>query len=80
MPAFIFSKTHMGRNMHSKEYNLEPMAKFSDLIPSSERFWSWVKKTFTPSYQEEIDSYFKDCIDHADIERVMINLQRRGML
>jgi len=45
-----------------------------------ETLWEWVRKTFTPSYQEEIDEYFKHCVDTADIERTMLNLQRRGML
>jgi hypothetical protein len=43
-------------------------------------FWEWVKKTFTLSYQNEIENYFKDCVDHADVERVMRNLKTRGML
>jgi hypothetical protein len=43
-------------------------------------FMGWIKKTFTPSYQDEINEYFKDCQDHADVERVMRNLMTRGIL
>ena len=45
-----------------------------------DKFWEWVRKTFTVSYQQEIERYFKDCVDHADVERVMYNLRLRGML
>jgi hypothetical protein len=43
-------------------------------------FWYWVKKTFTPAYKNEIEAYLADSIDHADVERRIINLQRRGMI
>lgn len=43
-------------------------------------FIDWARKTFTPSYQEEIDAYFKHCQDVADVDRTILNLQRRGML
>ena len=65
----------MGINMHE---DLEALGGVE--TPAMSDFWSWVKKAFTPSYQNEIDVYFKDCVDHADVERVMTNLQRRGML
>ena len=45
-----------------------------------EKLWKWVRRTFAPSYQEEIDQYFKHCVDGADVERTLRNLQRRGML
>ena len=32
--------------------------------PKLSDFWSWVKKTFTPSYQNEIESYLGDSVDH----------------
>ena len=31
-------------------------------------------------FQEEIDAYFKHCVDVADVDRTISNLQRRGML
>jgi len=64
----------MGINMHN---DLEALGGVE--TPSFD-FWEWVKKTFTSEYQNEIDHYFKNCTDHADVERVMRNLQRRGML
>ena len=64
----------MGINMHN---DLEALGGV-EMPPLS--FWDWVKKTFSSSYQEEIDQYFRECTDHADVERVMRNLQRRGML
>jgi hypothetical protein len=75
--AFILSKTYMGRNMHNTRIGLEALAGID--VPKFD-FWGWVGKTFTPSYQEEIDQHFKNCTDHADVERIMANLQRRGML
>ena len=64
----------MGINMHK---DLEALGGVE--MPSFD-FWEWVSKTFTSSYQDEIDHHFKNCTDHADVERVMRNLQRRGML
>ena len=66
----------MGRNMHKELEALggveTPTIKFD--------FQAWVRKTFTPSYQKEIEAYFKDCQDIADIERVMRMLMTRGVL
>jgi hypothetical protein len=45
-----------------------------------ENLWKWVRKTFAPSYQEQIDHYFQHCVDGADVERTLQTLQRRGML
>lgn len=43
-------------------------------------FWQWVKKTFTPSYKSEIEAYLAESTCHADAERRIILLQRRGMI
>jgi hypothetical protein len=43
-------------------------------------FWDWVRETFTPSYRNEIEKYLAESTDHADIERRIISLQRRGMI
>ena len=48
--------------------------------PKLSDFWSWVKKTFTPSYQNEIESYLGDSVDHKDLETRTRVLMRRGML
>jgi hypothetical protein len=48
--------------------------------PSLTDFWQWVKKTFTPAYRNEIEAYLAESVDHADVERRIINLQRRGMV
>ena len=48
--------------------------------PSLTNFWDWVKKTFTPAYRNEIEAYLADSQDHADVERRILNLQRRGMI
>lgn len=79
-PAFIFFKTDMGRNMHSKDYNLDPLVKFSDLIPSFSNFWVWVKETFTPQYRDEIEAYLANSTDVFDLERKIVYLSRRGMI
>lgn len=42
--------------------------------------WSWVKKTFSPAYQHEIECYLSQSTDLADLESRMIYLQRRGLL
>jgi hypothetical protein len=64
----------MGTNMHK---DLEALGGVE--MPTFD-FWSWVKKTFSIGYQNEIDQYFQNCVDHADVERVMRNLQTRGMI
>lgn len=48
--------------------------------PSLTDFWNWVKKTFTPSYRNEIESYLADATSHADVENRIRTLQRRGMI
>jgi len=48
--------------------------------PSLSNFWNWVKRTFTISYQDEIESYLADSVDYVDFDNRMRNLQRRGMI
>ena len=48
--------------------------------PKLSDFWSWVEKAFTPSYQNEIESYLGDSVDHKDLETRTRTLMRRGML
>ena len=49
-------------------------------IPALSDFWAWVKKTFTISYQNEIESYLAQSVDYVDFDNRMRNLQRRGMI
>jgi len=48
--------------------------------PRLSDFWSWVGRTFTPSYQNEIEGYLSDSVDHKDLETRTRTLVRRGML
>ena len=48
--------------------------------PSLTGFWNWVKKTFTISYQSEVEAYLADSVDCVDYENRIRNLQRRGMI
>ena len=43
-------------------------------------FWTWVKRTFTDPYREEINAYLAQSIDHADVERRIKILMKRGLL
>ena len=36
--------------------------------PKLSDFWSWVGRAFTPSYQNEIEDYLGDSVDHKDLE------------
>ena len=49
-------------------------------IPSLTNFWQWVKKTFTLSYQDEINHYLNQSVDYVDYENRVRTLQRRGMI
>jgi hypothetical protein len=40
----------------------------------------WIKNTFTPSYQKEVEAYLADSTDLCDLERRIEILQRRGMV
>lgn len=66
----------MGRNMHNKE--LEALAGVD--VPSFKDFWAWVGRAFTDSYQDEIEEYLAESVDHYDLERRMNILKQRGML
>lgn len=57
---------------------LEPLSGVS--VPTFNEFWAWVKSTFTPDYQSEINSYLKDSVDMFDLESRMKALRRRGMI
>lgn len=48
--------------------------------PTLKNFWEWVVTAFTPAYRSEIEAYLADSQDHADVERRIMNLQRRGMI
>jgi len=49
-------------------------------VPKLSDFWSWVSKAFTPSYQDEVESYLGESVDHKDLENRMNNLMRRGLI
>jgi hypothetical protein len=49
-------------------------------IPNLTNFWQWVKKTFTLSYQDEINHYLNQSVDYVDYENRIRTLQRRGMI
>jgi hypothetical protein len=49
-------------------------------IPNLTNFWQWVKKTFTLSYQDEINHYLNQSVDYVDYENRVRTLQRRGMI
>jgi hypothetical protein len=48
--------------------------------PAMSDFWSWVKKAFTPSYQNEVEMYLKGSVDHKDLQTRIDYLIRRGMI
>jgi hypothetical protein len=48
--------------------------------PKISDFWSWVRKAFTPSYQNEVEMYLKDSVDHKDLQTRVDILIRRGMI
>ncbi len=48
--------------------------------PSLANFWSWVKRTFTVTYQSEIEAYLAESSSHTDLENRIRVLQRRGMI
>jgi len=49
-------------------------------VPELSHFWSWVRKAFTPSYQNEVESYLGESVDHKDLQVRMDNLMRRGLI
>lgn len=40
----------------------------------------WIKDTFAPSYQKEIEAYLADSTDLCDLERRIQILQRGGIV
>jgi len=48
--------------------------------PTYRHFWDWVRKSFTPSYQKEIEQVLRQSVDVYDLEQKMKTLRRRGML
>lgn len=48
--------------------------------PSLSNFWNWVKRSFTLSYQGEIESYLANSVDSVDFDNRIRILQRRGMI
>ena len=57
---------------------LEPLGGVH--APTISDFWSWIQKAFTPSYQNEVEMYLKDSVDHKDLQNRMDILIRRGMI
>jgi len=57
---------------------LEPLGGV--YTPTTSDFWSWVRKAFTPSYQNEIETYLKSSVDHKDLQTRVDTLIRRGMI
>lgn len=58
-----------------------PLDAFAGVdVPKMSDFWSWVHKAFTPSYQDEVESYLGESVDHKDLQARMDNLMRRGLL
>ena len=44
-------------------------------------YWlKWIKDTFTPPYQKEVETYLADSADLCDLERRIQILQRRGIV
>lgn len=63
-----------------KNDSLEPLGGVEIPSLSFDSFWSWVRDTFTLSYQSEIEQYLAQATDHADLEHRMTTLSRRGLL
>ena len=64
-----------------------PLDAFAGVdVPKMSDFWSWVHKAFTPSYQDEVESYLGESVqelvtyDHKDLQARMDNLMRRGLI
>jgi hypothetical protein len=47
-------------------------------VPKS--VWEWIKRTFSPAYQSEVELYLAQATDHADLTRRLKYLQYRGMI
>jgi hypothetical protein len=44
------------------------------------QFWDWIKTTFQPHYQQEIEDYLAQSVDHRDLEGRINHLKYRGYL
>lgn len=44
------------------------------------KFWEWVKQSFQPNYQKEIEQYLSEATDRFDLEYRMRLLTRRGLI
>ena len=65
----------MGINMHN---GLEALGGVE--TPTYTNFWNWVRRTFTISYQDEVEYYLGQSADVAELDYRMRLLQKRGML
>jgi hypothetical protein len=65
----------MGINMHKE---LEPLGGVE--VPQVNQFWQWCKQMFTPAYQNEIEAYLSESVDHSDLEKRQERLIRRGLI
>ena len=58
-----------------------PLDAFAGVdVPKMSDFWSCVHKAFKPSYQDEVESYLGESVDHKDLQARMDNLMRRGLI
>ncbi len=48
--------------------------------PGLSEFWTWFKRIFTDPHRDEINAYLAESIDHADVERRIKILMKRGLL
>lgn len=76
VPAFIFFKLHMGRNMHT----IKPLVKFSDFVPNFGKFWAWLNQLAEDTTRKDIEAYLATAVDTHDLERKMQILYRRGIV
>ena len=59
----------MGKNMHIRID-----------VPTFKEVMGWIKDSFIPPYQSEIEEYLAQSTDQIDLEHRMTVLARRGML
>ena len=58
-----------------------PLDAFAGVdVPELSHFWDWVRKAFTPSYQDEVEMYLNESVDHNDLQNRVTTLMRRGLL
>ena len=66
--------------MHETKTGLQALLDLKFDIPQFKPFWDWVRQTFSGDYRSEIDRYLADSVDHADVERRIMHLTRRGLI